>query len=1202
MPRQNDRRLDDLVASPAATAWRDTLAAAFFSGEAREQALREVRERLGDPGLDLGDEQRAEAEALLLAAASLRAVPPDRPPPGPLSAPDLGDLVINHYPYPVAQPYLALDQAEPGAGAFGCLLDTFEALVHFLAVVAVSAYQRGGLPLPECNRRLAERLVKGLWSTGDLLTLLLDTVRLAGDCGGCLPYPELPGYLFDGRGKPTAAAEVLGSFVSLRNRVWGHGTGRTDEAFARALGPNRVRLEGELARLDWLRSWELVRPTVIDGAGRVGRADLLMGFRRRRDLDFPLHLAPEDLDGNGGCVRAEKSLLLVAADRGRYLPLFPLSLFGLRPNRKEGVFLLQGCRWQRPSQGRRLERATYVAYEAGIGEHTELANDLAASRLEQLLDRLTATHGVPAPGAAAPPAPDSSEDPDCDLPEVRLEQQSHLRAFVGREDVLREVADWIDAPTEGGYLLLLGPPGQGKSALLAELARREDERGGCLLHMIKSHRDPGRFVPALLTQAARLARARFGAAAYRGDLQDLRNSLVRALAKVRDRTGRAVLLADALDELVAGDEQRAYDPRLEFLPPALPEGVRVVLTCRPDIPLVQALRSRLTGLRERQLPPLNEADFRLLLDRRLGAGAADALAGAVNFAVPFARLGGNPLFLRAAVDRIAAEVARAAAEGRRPRIDPGELPSSYGAFFRDVYNKVGERVGTRLPTRWSAGGKGEWAGDQNPHMSEFASRPGASAEEDGSAETSAAPALRRFAGILLVQLTVRAGKGTLGDADQTAAHPYRRSSGSPPGAARSAEQRPRRALLVVDERLRPLAAGVEAPELMHDLVVGVELRGILTRVGPAGGALAGLDRRDIDVVRRPEVLGLLPRRNLIVVQGEPPAAGQPGVIYQQRRGPVVPVAVDRPVGEDRLRPLALQELAEVVVARRGDLGGPVGLAGEQGAGLEQAAGPLGLRGPDGPCLRGGLALDAGLPPREVERHHLVAEVHEARHRPAAGGLRVAGVPASDHNLELARRRALAGPGRPQAHGRGPGGDAGTGEQAPARDRCHRGAPPVALVLGTDRFPAVPRGLILPHRRGTATLFPAPSPRCERLCQGSRGDRVPGQRRAVACVAAGTSKVCPRRLTVSRWRRVRIGCRVARPRVERRGPYGRLGSGDDSAGDGGEVGHESSLRAGLLAGWEGRIPVPSSRPFGVSISAKRRGVCGRPACRFTPLRP
>jgi WD40 repeat protein/serine/threonine protein kinase len=299
---------------------------------------------------------------------------------------------------------------------------------------------------------------------------------------------------------------------------------------------------------------------------------------------------------------------------------------------------------------------------------------------------------LPRAGTSAPPAPaDTEGDPGFDLPEVWVEQQSHLRGFIGREAVLAAVAAWIDARAPGGYLLLLGPPGQGKSALMAELARREQARGGCLLHMVKSHRDPRRFLPALIGQASRLARTRFGEAAYRGDLEDLRNALARAVEAVRARTGRAVLVLDALDELAGREEPRS----LEFLPPAVPEGVRVVLTCRPDVPLVQALRSRLTGLEERPVPPLTEADFRNLLAARVGAPALRLLEDTVDLAAVFARLGGNPLFLRAAVDRIAAEVGQADREGRAPRVEVGELPASYAAFFREVYNRLGERAGTR---------------------------------------------------------------------------------------------------------------------------------------------------------------------------------------------------------------------------------------------------------------------------------------------------------------------------------------------------------------------------------------------------------------------------------------------------------------------------------------------------------------------------
>jgi hypothetical protein len=115
-----------------------------------------------------------------------------------------------------------------------------------------------------------------------------------------------------------------------------------------------------------------------------------------------------------------------------------------------------------------------------------------------------------------------------------------------------------------------------------------------------------RFLPALVGQAARLAVRRFGAEAYRGDVRDLRNALMRAAEAVRDGPGRgrALLVIDALDELAEGPD------RLEFLPPALPAGVRVVLTGRPDIPLVEALRVRLAGrVEERPVPPLTAEDF-----------------------------------------------------------------------------------------------------------------------------------------------------------------------------------------------------------------------------------------------------------------------------------------------------------------------------------------------------------------------------------------------------------------------------------------------------------------------------------------------------------------------------------------------------------------------------------------------------------------
>lgn len=688
--------LNELLRAPEAAGWQAKLTAVFFDAEAKRQCIAVIREGVASfaPHLSADELNQLQTAVVgrLVGLASRDARQPaaaETPAVQPLGSDEVQNAVLRSYPYPIAAPYHKFEEQEPGAGAFGCLLDTFEGLLHYLATVVVSAYFRSGLASDECNRHLLERFRKETWSTGDLLALLRDTVRLGGDCNGMLPYRELPAYLFV-RGKPSPSCLVLESFVTLRNRGWGHKTGRDDEFYAGILPANRDRLVGELALTPWLADWQLIRPTVIDEAGLVSRADILVGDLRRKACSCELRLQPADLAENGGDVRAENSLLLVAPDRQRYLPLFPLSVFHFQL-RSQGVYFLQRTQWQRAGNGQQLRRACYVTYQSGQAEHEESRGEPAVRSLElhlqRLEERLNAAGIVPAPPAEAPPA---ERDPDCELAEVRHEQAFHLRTFAGREALLQQAASWIDRQTEGGYLLLLGPPGQGKSALMAELARREAQRHPCLLHMVKSHRNPLKFIPSLLSQAARFLQARFGAAAYQGDADDLRNALVSSLEAVRERAGAVVWVLDALDELEASAE------RLTFLPPTLPAGVRVVLSCRPDIPLVQALRARLRQLEEWPLPALSEDDLQPVLVQRLGAGVVASLEGRIDWRALFHRLQGNPLFLQRALDRITRALAANAEDASA--IDLAALPASLEAVFQDICNEVAERTGTRPAT------------------------------------------------------------------------------------------------------------------------------------------------------------------------------------------------------------------------------------------------------------------------------------------------------------------------------------------------------------------------------------------------------------------------------------------------------------------------------------------------------------------------
>lgn len=98
-------------------------------------------------------------------------------------------------------------QEESPAARFLCLAATFERLIHFLATVVVSAYFRSGAADTECNRHLLEHLLMEKRTTGQLWALLRDTLRLAGDCAGLLPYPELARYLHTPKGGRDGVAE-----------------------------------------------------------------------------------------------------------------------------------------------------------------------------------------------------------------------------------------------------------------------------------------------------------------------------------------------------------------------------------------------------------------------------------------------------------------------------------------------------------------------------------------------------------------------------------------------------------------------------------------------------------------------------------------------------------------------------------------------------------------------------------------------------------------------------------------------------------------------------------------------------------------------------------------------------------------------------------------------------------------------------------
>jgi energy-coupling factor transporter ATP-binding protein EcfA2 len=212
------------------------------------------------------------------------------------------------------------------------------------------------------------------------------------------------------------------------------------------------------------------------------------------------------------------------------------------------------------------------------------------------------------------------------LKAMAAERSSHLNRFAGREDFLRHLLTQFDSRKEaGGYLLLLGHEGSGKSALCAMLSQRLAARTselpkssqverlvhlfpwlpGCLLCVCKQVASPAEVVEALLAQAELLLGESLreeasvdgsgvdfeafvlpsgGLADPATAIQQLRSHaaqrmkrqqrwLLYAFEQIRQRFGQALIIVDAADELSLAT--------LDFLPSVLPRGVSVLLSSRP---------------------------------------------------------------------------------------------------------------------------------------------------------------------------------------------------------------------------------------------------------------------------------------------------------------------------------------------------------------------------------------------------------------------------------------------------------------------------------------------------------------------------------------------------------------------------------------------------------------------------------------------
>ena len=184
--------------------------------------------------------------------------------------------------------------------------------------------------------------------------------------------------------------------------------------------------------------------------------------------------------------------------------------------------------------------------------------------------------------------------------------------FVGRKYVFEEIADFL-AKHRKGYFIIEGDPGIGKSAILAEYARRI----GCVVHfnVQGQYETAEEFLKTLCTEL--LNRYQITSKALPTDVKQYGSFLDQLLAETaQKRNGKQVVIAiDALDEVDLSTQ--ISNGNILYLPPYLSEGIYFVMTKRRgvEIPFITDGPQRLFKLMDYENQ--SREDVRIYIQNRV---------------------------------------------------------------------------------------------------------------------------------------------------------------------------------------------------------------------------------------------------------------------------------------------------------------------------------------------------------------------------------------------------------------------------------------------------------------------------------------------------------------------------------------------------------------------------------------------------------
>jgi len=236
-------------------------------------------------------------------------------------------------------------------------------------------------------------------------------------------------------------------------------------------------------------------------------------------------------------------------------------------------------------------RSFAIGFYGGLGERASIAaaykHGCAAISLEGLLDREHPQLKVRA-GVNASQLVLAADSPG--LIDFTAERKRHVR-FVGRDDVLARLDEWLLGSSEAGWIVVTGGPGMGKSAILsAWLARREAAGVEVPHHLVRRQVADWDQPEVIAVSLAAQIEAMFPELCDPGAKPERRLlELLGRVSKQLGASGRFAVVVDGLDETRA---EPGDNPLPRFLPHVVPAGIRFLCATRPTYPHLSWLDAR----------------------------------------------------------------------------------------------------------------------------------------------------------------------------------------------------------------------------------------------------------------------------------------------------------------------------------------------------------------------------------------------------------------------------------------------------------------------------------------------------------------------------------------------------------------------------------------------------------------------------------